>query len=60
MARALAARVGSVARVLVERPGFGRSEHYAPVNLPGEFPPGAIASMRIVASARDHLVGVAA
>jgi threonylcarbamoyladenosine tRNA methylthiotransferase MtaB len=60
LARALGARVGSAARVLVERPGFGRSEQYAPVNLPSEFPPGAIASVRIVASARGTLIGAPA
>ncbi len=60
LARALAGRVGSVARVLVERPGFGRSEHYAPVRLPADFAPGAIASVRIVASARGALIGAPA
>ena len=60
LARALAARVGSAARVLVERPGFGRSEHYAPVDLPSEFPPGAIASVRLVASTRGTLIGAPA
>jgi len=60
LARSLAARVGSLARVLVEKPGFGRSEHYAPVRLPGDVPSGAIAAVRIVASQGDALVGAPA
>jgi len=60
LARSLAARVGSMARVLVERPGFGRSEHYAPVRLPEHLSPGAIAAARIVASAGDALIGAPA
>jgi len=35
LARFLAGRVGTTARVLVERSGFGRTEHYAPVELDG-------------------------
>ncbi len=60
LARSLATRVGSVARALVERPGFGRSEHYAPVELPEDFPPGAIATVRLVASERGTLIGAPA
>jgi threonylcarbamoyladenosine tRNA methylthiotransferase MtaB len=56
LARGLAARVGSTARVLVERPGFGRSEHYAPVRLSPDIAPGRIASLPIVASAPDALI----
>jgi len=33
LARSLAARVGATASVLVERKGFGHSEHYAPVRI---------------------------
>jgi threonylcarbamoyladenosine tRNA methylthiotransferase MtaB len=58
LARALAARVGTTARVLVEQDGFGRSEHYAPVRVIGT--PGAIASVRIAASTGTMLVGEAA
>jgi hypothetical protein len=35
LARSLASRVGQVSNVLVERDGFGRSEHYAPVKFSG-------------------------
>ncbi len=56
---ALAARVGTQAQVLVERPGFGRSEHYAPVEI-GAAPPGEVMRVRITASTGDKLVGAAA
>ncbi|HUK59643.1 MAG TPA: tRNA (N(6)-L-threonylcarbamoyladenosine(37)-C(2))-methylthiotransferase MtaB [Stellaceae bacterium] len=59
-ARGLAARVGTTAHVLVERPGFGRSEHYAPVALPENFAAGTIAEVRLVASERDRLIGALA
>jgi threonylcarbamoyladenosine tRNA methylthiotransferase MtaB len=38
LARALVGRVGQMADVLIERDGFGRSEHYAPVCFPPPFP----------------------
>ncbi|HEX4113532.1 MAG TPA: tRNA (N(6)-L-threonylcarbamoyladenosine(37)-C(2))-methylthiotransferase MtaB [Stellaceae bacterium] len=38
LARSLAGRVGQVADVLIERDGFGRSEHYAPVRFALPFP----------------------
>jgi threonylcarbamoyladenosine tRNA methylthiotransferase MtaB len=59
LARALAARVGTPAQVLVERPGFGRSEHYAPVEI-GAASPGEVLRVKITASTGDKLVGAAA
>ena len=58
LARALAARVGTRASVLIEQDGFGRSEHYAPVRIAG--PPGTIAPLRIAASTGTMLIGAAA
>ncbi len=63
--RALVARIGSVAQVLVERTfdeggGFGHSEHYAPVRFTGAAGIGSIASVRVVEAARDSLLGVIA
>jgi threonylcarbamoyladenosine tRNA methylthiotransferase MtaB len=58
-ARALAGRVGTVAAVLIEREGFGRSAHYAPVRVAGGALPGAIVETRIVASDGASLVGAA-
>jgi threonylcarbamoyladenosine tRNA methylthiotransferase MtaB len=56
--RALAARVGSAARVLVERDGFGRSEHHAPVEFSAcGSQAGSVIALRIVASTGSALVG---
>jgi threonylcarbamoyladenosine tRNA methylthiotransferase MtaB len=56
--RFLARQVGSTARVLVEREGFGHSEHFAPVRLDGARA-GEIVAARIRAVAGDELVGEA-
>lgn len=56
LARSLASRVGSAAEVLVEKDGFGRSEHWAPVRLSGR--PGEIRRVRIAASDGTALVPV--
>jgi len=58
--RALAARVGSTAAVLIEQPGFGRSEHYAPVRFAGGGEAGAVARVAITGAAAATLLGVAA
>ena len=47
LARHLARRVGSEARVLVENARFGRDADYAPVRLDRDAPVGAIATARI-------------
>ena len=60
LARSLGARVGSVASVLVERPGFGRSEHYALVRVDEAADLGAILRTSIIASGGDALIGAAA
>jgi threonylcarbamoyladenosine tRNA methylthiotransferase MtaB len=52
----LRAEVGAARAVLVEKPGFGRSEHYLPVRFTGGRP-GAIASIRIAAADRNTLSG---
>ncbi len=46
LARRLAAEVGARRSVLVERPGFGRTEHWAPVTF-ADGKPGTILPMRI-------------
>ena len=58
--RALASRIGTAASVLVERPGFGRSEHYAPVRLAASAPAGAILRLRLAGGDGDVLCGEAA
>ncbi len=53
--RFLAGRIGATERVLVERPGFGHSEHFAPVaGLPGQA--GEIVAAHISAAADGHLL----
>jgi threonylcarbamoyladenosine tRNA methylthiotransferase MtaB len=51
----LDSRIGSEARVLVEAPGSGRSEHYAAVRLAGGSA-GEIRTVRIAARAGDRLI----
>jgi len=58
--RALAARVGSTAAVLIEQPGFGRSEHYAPVRFAGAGAAGAVVRVAITGAEAATLRGVAA
>lgn len=56
LARFLSGRVGSLAHVLVEAPGRGRSEHYAPVRFEGArlddatAAPGSLVRARIASS----------
>ncbi|HKT18706.1 MAG TPA: tRNA (N(6)-L-threonylcarbamoyladenosine(37)-C(2))-methylthiotransferase MtaB, partial [Stellaceae bacterium] len=57
LARSLAARVGAVAQVLIERPGFGRSEHWAPVRFAGEAPIGSVAAATLLSAGPDMLGG---
>ncbi len=58
LARLMAGRVGSRARVLVERDGSGRSEHYLPVRLDGAAPSaGTIVDARITGVADRGLIG---
>jgi threonylcarbamoyladenosine tRNA methylthiotransferase MtaB len=57
-ARALAARIGTVAQVLVEKEGFGHSEHYAPVRFTGAATTGSITRMRIAEATNESLVGI--
>ena len=58
--RALAARIGTIAQVLVEKDGFGHSEHYAPVRFTGVAEIGSIARVRIAEAVHDLLVGAIA
>lgn len=60
LARSLAARVGTKAQILVEQPGFGRSEHYAPVRFDGAAAIGAVVSVKLDRAEPDMLFGQAA
>ncbi|HXM84614.1 MAG TPA: tRNA (N(6)-L-threonylcarbamoyladenosine(37)-C(2))-methylthiotransferase MtaB [Stellaceae bacterium] len=59
LAHSLAARVGGDAQVLVEKPGFGRCEHYAPVAFEGGLP-GEILRLRLTGASPERLFGQAA
>ena len=50
LARFLSSQVGRTAQVLVEGPGRGRSEHFAPVRLEGPALPGSLVRARLLAS----------
>jgi threonylcarbamoyladenosine tRNA methylthiotransferase MtaB len=56
LARFLAAQRGREVAALVETPGRGRTEHYAPIALPLGFAAGTIARVRVAASTGDMLV----
>ncbi len=56
LARFLARQAGRDAAALVESPGQGRTEHYAPIALPLAFAPGSIAHVRVAGSTGDMLV----
>jgi len=58
--RALGARVGNEAQVLIEQPGFGRSEHYAPVTVACDAAPGAVVRTQITGATAERLIGIAA
>ena len=59
LAHSLAARVGVDAQVLVENPGFGRCEHYAPVAFTGGLP-GEILRVALTGASPERLFGQAA
>jgi threonylcarbamoyladenosine tRNA methylthiotransferase MtaB len=59
--RLYATRVGRTEQVLVERGARGRTEHFAPIRLPGlAAAPGELRAIRVVACDDDGLIGVAA
>jgi threonylcarbamoyladenosine tRNA methylthiotransferase MtaB len=56
MAAFQASRIGQPAAVLVERTGFGHSEHYLPVRLDSTAPAGTIVNATVVGTADGHLL----
>ena len=50
-------RIGTRARVLVEREDFGRSEHFAPVRLATPGLPGTVVPVEIASANNDELLG---
>ena len=59
VARFLKSRIGTDAEVLVEKPGFGRSEHFAPVALESGAP-GEILPLKLTSVEDGQLVGARA
>ncbi len=55
VARHCAAMVGRSLPVLVEQPGIGRTEHYAPVDMPADLAVGSIANVHVSESLGDRL-----
>jgi threonylcarbamoyladenosine tRNA methylthiotransferase MtaB len=60
LARFLRSCIGGIEQVLVEAPGRGRTERYAPVALAGDTAPGSIVAARITAVRAGALEGVPA
>ena len=58
--RFLAGQVRKTVAALVEQPGRGRTEHYAPIALPHRFEPGTIARVRVADATADRLIAEAA
>jgi threonylcarbamoyladenosine tRNA methylthiotransferase MtaB len=58
LAAELRRRTGSVSAVLAERPGLGRTEFYAPVEIDPALPVGSVERMRLVAANGRQFVGV--
>jgi threonylcarbamoyladenosine tRNA methylthiotransferase MtaB len=56
LARFLASQVGSTIAALVEQPGRGRTEHYAPIALPPAAVPGQIGRVRVAGVAWGMLL----
>ena len=54
--RFLESRVGGTARVLVEKPGFGHCEHFAPVAVDSDTP-GEIVEVHLTGTADGRLLG---
>lgn len=56
LTRALTARIGTTAQILVETPAFGRSEHYAPVQIDKGMP-GTVVTAELLRVDADKLIG---
>jgi threonylcarbamoyladenosine tRNA methylthiotransferase MtaB len=60
LARFLAGQVGAAVEALVEAPGRGRTEHYAPIRIPGETAAGALIEARVAAATATTLIAAGA
>jgi threonylcarbamoyladenosine tRNA methylthiotransferase MtaB len=57
LTRRLGSEIGATRQVLVEQPGFGRTEHFVPVHLEA-CEPGAVVRTSIVGTRGDALSGI--
>ncbi|MFN3459561.1 MAG: tRNA (N(6)-L-threonylcarbamoyladenosine(37)-C(2))-methylthiotransferase MtaB [Oceanibaculum sp.] len=57
LAAYLASRIGTEAEVLMEKPGIGRTEHFAPIALDTDVAPGTILRARITGAGAAQLTG---
>ncbi|MGH7002459.1 MAG: tRNA (N(6)-L-threonylcarbamoyladenosine(37)-C(2))-methylthiotransferase MtaB [Alphaproteobacteria bacterium] len=60
LARFLAGQVGRTVQALVEQPGRGRTEHYAPIAVPLDLGPGSLASLGVEAATAETLIAAGA
>jgi threonylcarbamoyladenosine tRNA methylthiotransferase MtaB len=60
LARFLAGQVGRDVTALVEQPGRGRTEHYAPIALPADLAPGRLARLCVAGAASHTLIAASA
>lgn len=55
-AQRLASLIGRDETLLVEKPGFGRTQCFVPVVFDGDAAPGSFVQRRVTAAAADHLI----
>jgi threonylcarbamoyladenosine tRNA methylthiotransferase MtaB len=55
-ARFFAHQIGRMASVLVEQPGRGRTEHYAPISVPPALPAGQVFRLRVGGATAEQLI----
>jgi threonylcarbamoyladenosine tRNA methylthiotransferase MtaB len=60
LAAELGKRVGGESDVLVERPGRGRADFYAPVRFAGDAAPGSVRRLRLIGVSGPDLIGALA
>jgi len=56
LAEFLQSRIGKTENIIIEKPGFGRTEHFAPVKLNGDAVSGALARVEISDADAEHLI----
>jgi len=57
LGRFLDTRTGKTESVLIEAGGTGRTAHYAPIRIDGDYERGGIVDAVVTARGSDHLIG---